>query len=234
MQQHEEDVKRKLYRTLLATFITIGIIFVALRFFATDIGMFFGLISKASQPKERGDILAPSPPYFYNVPETTNKANIALKGFSESGSKVIIYANGPETTSVVADPTGTFSAENIPLIEGNNTIYAKAEDSYQNQSEKSTILEIVYDKKKPKITVVDPKNGAVIKNLNQRILLKGTLDEKCEVRVNDMLAITKPDNSFEILLGVKEGKVDIKIEATDRAGNKSVENISVTYVKSGV
>ena len=232
--QHEEDVKRKLYRTILATLIIIGMLFVALKYFATDIGKLFGLISKVSQPKEKDDTLAPPPPYFYNSPTTTNKQEIGLKGFSEPGSKVIIYVNGPEVTAVTSDATGTFSVENISLIQGKNTIYAKAEDAYQNQSIKSQILEIVYDTKKPKITITEPKDGSTIRNLNQRITVKGTLDEKCEVRINEMLAIMKPDNSFEILLGVKEGKVEIKVEATDEAGNKSDEKISVSYIKAGV
>ncbi|MBU0650111.1 hypothetical protein KKG63_02850, partial [Patescibacteria group bacterium] len=103
-----------------------------------------------------------------------------------------------------------------------------------NQSAKSQVLEIVYDTKKPKITVTEPKDKAIVRNLNQRVLVQGTLDEKCEVRINDRLAIIRPDNSFELLLGVAEGLVEIKVEATDEAGNKSDESFTITYVRSGV
>ncbi len=234
MQQHEEEVKKRLYKTLLATLIVVGTIVIGLTFFAPSIGSFFGLISKINKPREKEDTLAPPPPYFYNTPATTNQAQVSLKGFSEPGSKVMLYVNGPQVGSTAADSTGTFGVENVGLIEGKNTIYAKAEDSYQNQSDKSQTLEIIYDTKKPKITIIEPKDGATVRNLNRRVLVKGTLDERCEVRINEKLAITRPDNSFELLLGVSEGNVEIKIEATDEAGNKSDETIKFKYVRSGI
>lgn len=234
MQQHEEEVKRRLYKTLLATFIALGVIFIGLSFFAPSIGSFFGLISKIGKPKQKEDMLAPPPPYFYNVPPVTNKLEISLKGFSEPWSKVILYVNGPEVGSTNADATGTFSIDNVALIEGKNTIFAKAEDAFENQSEKSQTLEISYDTKKPKITITEPKDGATVRNLNQRILIKGTLDKKCAVKINDKLAIVGPDNSFELLLGVKEGEVVVKVEATDEAGNSSNESIKVRYVRAGI
>jgi len=232
--QHEEEVKKRLYKTLLMTFVVVGAIFIALQFFATDIGSFFGLISKIGKPKEKDDTSAPPPPYFYNAPTVTNKKELSLKGFSEPGSKVTIFVNGPLTGNASADSTGTFSFDSVALIEGRNTVFAKAEDAYQNQSERSQILEITYDTKKPKIIITEPKDGATIRNLNQRITVKGSLDKKCEVKINDKLAVVGADNTFELLLGVTEGEIEIKAEATDEAGNKSDETIKVKYVKAGI
>lgn len=234
MQQHEEEVKKRLYKTLLATFVIIGTIFITLRFFATNIGSFFGLISKIGKPKEKDDTLAPPPPYFYNTPTVTNKKLLSVKGFSEPGSKVTLFVDGPQIGSVNADSIGTFAFDNVALIEGKNTVFAKAEDAYQNQSEKSQILEITYDTKKPKITIAEPKDGATVRNLNQRIMIKGSLDKKCEVKINDKLAVVGANNTFELLLGVTEGDIEIKVEATDEAGNKSDETIKVKYVKAGI
>lgn len=233
MQQHEEEIKKRLYKTLLATFVIIGAIFIVLRFFATDIGFFFGLISKISRPKEKDDTSAPPPPYFYNTPTVTNKKELSLKGFSEPGSKVTVFVNGPQIGSVNVDAAGTFAFDSVTLIEGRNTVFAKAEDAYQNQSEKSQILEITYDIQKPKITIIEPKDGAIIRNLNQRIVVKGSLDKKCEVKINDKLAVVGANNTFELLLGVAEGYIEIKIEAIDEAGNISNETIKVRYVKAG-
>lgn len=234
MQQHEEEVKKRLYKTLLATLVVVGVIFVGLTFFAPTIGSFFGLISKIGKPAVKEDVLAPAPPYFYSAPKSVNQKQLTLKGFSEPGSKVLFFVNGPEAGSSIADSTGSFSFDALDLIEGKNTIYAKAEDLYQNQSDKSQILEITYDTQKPKITITEPKNDATVRNLDQRILVKGTVDEKCEIRINEKLAISRPDNSFELLLGVVEGEVTIKIEATDEAGNRSVEEFKVRYVRSGI
>jgi len=234
MQQHEEEVKKRLYKTLLATFVIVGAMFIVVRFFATDIGLFFGLISTISRPKEKADTSAPPPPYFYNAPTITNKKELLLKGFSEPDSKVTIFANGPQVGSVNADGIGTFTFDNVVLIDGRNTVFAKAEDAYQNQSEKSQILEITYDTQKPKITITEPKDGAIVRNLNQRVVVKGSLDKKCEVKINDKLAVVSASNTFELLLGVTGGAIEIKVEATDEAGNISDETIKVTYVKAGI
>ena len=55
------------------------------------------------------------------------------------------------------------------------------------------------------------------------------MSEKSTIRVNNMLAVVKPDLTFEILLGVKEGDVEILVEATDQAGNVKVEKINIKY-----
>jgi len=233
-QQREEEVKRRLYKTLLATGLALAFIFVLLTFFAPSIGSMFGLISRIGKPRAKEDALAPSPPYFYSTPSVTNQQQIELKGFSEPGSKVVIFVNGPQAGETVADSVGIFTINGISLIDGKNTIFARAEDSYQNQSGQSQTLEITYDIKKPKITITAPKNGATIRNLNQRVSVTGTLDKRCEVRINERLAIVKPDNSFELLLGATEGSMEIKVEAVDEAGNKSSETIKINYVKAGV
>ncbi len=234
MQQHEEEVKKRLYKTLLATVIVVGVIVIGMTFFAPVVGSFFRLISKIGKPVEKEDTLPPPPPYFYGAPRSVNKSTITLSGFSEPGSKVVFFVNGPQAGNTIADVNGTFNIEGIDLIEGKNTIYAKAEDAFQNQSQTSQSLEVMYDTKKPKIELIEPKDGATIRNLNQRVTVKGTVDEKCEVRINEKLAISRPDNSFELLLGVEEGEVKIKIEATDEAGNKEEKEITIKYVKSGI
>jgi len=234
MQQHEDEVKKRLYKTLLATFVAVGVIVIGMTFFAPVVGSFFRLISKIGKPVEKEDALPPPPPYFYGAPRSINKSTINLSGFSEPGSKVLLFVNGPQAGSAVADANGTFTVDNIDLIEGKNTLYAKAEDSYQNQSQTSQTLEVTYDTKKPKIELTEPKDGATVRNLNQRVTVKGTVDEKSEVRINEKLAISRPDNTFELLLGVVEGEVKIKIEATDEAGNKEEKEITIKYVRSGI
>ncbi len=234
MQQHEDEVKKRLYKTLLATVIVVGVIVIGMTFFAPVVGSFFRLISKIGKPVEKEDTLPPPPPYFYGTPRSVNKSTITLSGFSEPGSRVLLYVNGPEVATVLSDASGTFNVENISLIEGKNTIYAKAEDAFQNQSQTSQSLEVMYDTKKPKIELIEPKDGTTVRNLNQRVTIKGAVNEKSEVRINEKLAISRPDNSFELLLGVEEGEVKIKIEATDEAGNKEEKEITIKYVKSGI
>ncbi|EKD95075.1 MAG: hypothetical protein ACD_25C00077G0001 [uncultured bacterium] len=55
------------------------------------------------------------------------------------------------------------------------------------------------------------------------------MNEKATLKINDRMVIQKPDLSFEYVLGVKPGDVEIKIEATDEAGNRNEEIIHVKY-----
>ncbi|MCA9748281.1 MAG: hypothetical protein KC414_04195, partial [Romboutsia sp.] len=143
-----------------------------------------------------------------------------------------LYVNGPEAASTVTTSDGTFQIENIGLINGRNTIFAKAIDASGNESDKSTILNLEVDKDKPKLEIEEPKDEDVIKNLNKRVLIKGKVSEKASIKINDKPAVLRPDLSFEMLLGVEPGKVDIVITATDEAGNEEKEEFTITYVVS--
>ena len=53
-----------------------------------------------------------------------------------------------------------------------------------------------------------------------------------EVKINDKIAIVKPDLTFEFLLGVQnEGNVKITVLAIDEAGNENKKEITVNYEK---
>jgi len=56
-----------------------------------------------------------------------------------------------------------------------------------------------------------------VSNLDKRVEVTGKVDEKSTIKVNGKFAIIKPDLTFDFLLGVSEGKVEIKVEATDEA-----------------
>jgi hypothetical protein len=73
-----------------------------------------------------------------------------------------------------------------------------------------------------------------VRNLDKRILIKGKLSEKATLKINDKMAIVKPDLTFEFLLGVEEGTIEIKVEATDTAGNVASEKFKVKYERRGV
>ncbi len=60
-------------------------------------------------------------------------------------------------------------------------------------------------------------------------MIRGKVSEKAKIRINDRLVVQKPDLSFEFLLGVSEGDVNIKVEATDEAGNTKVLVVQIEY-----
>ena len=229
----EEALTRKLEVTLLAIVGIISSIIILLAFFAPKVGYFFGLFSIHRNEPDSQITVKPNSPTFINFPKATNNKQIAINGFSQSGATVRLYVNGPEVATTTAGADGVFTFTSIQLITGNNTLYARATDAYGNESNKSETYTLSLDTEKPKIDIESPKDGSTVRNLDKRITIKGKMDKKASIKINDKVAILKSDLSFEFLLGVNEGEVKIKVEATDEAGNISEENLTVKYYKVG-
>jgi hypothetical protein len=225
----DEELYAKLFNTLFAIIVLVIALLLTFRFFGPKIGSFFGLISVNRKAENRTDKLVPLPPVFLDTPKSTNKDTISLTGSAEPGTNITLFVNGPKRETVLADQSGEFNFANITISRGKNTIFAVAEDKSGNTSEKSDTILIVFDNTKPKIKILEPLSGQTITNLQNRIKVKGSVNEKVEVKVNDRIAITRPDNTFELLLGVKEGDVAIKIVAVDEAGNKAEQSVNVKY-----
>ena len=228
----EAELQAHLKKTVIALVSIIIFLIALFTFLGPTIGSFFGLVSKHRNDTGLTDNIKPPAPIFSNVPEATKNKNISLSGIAEPGSTITIYLNGPEKDKVTADKEGRFAISNLALIEGKNTLYAKSFDQKGNESEKSQTHIILRDTKNPEIKILQPQNGSKVENLVGRITVKGEVNEKATVTVNNRKAIVKSDNTFELQLGVEEGNVEIKITAVDQAGNEKTETIYVTYAKN--
>jgi len=231
-KMNEEELYKRLFTTISAILFTLVLLFIIFRFFGPKLGSLFGLISvHRNDPAER-DKIAPVPPIFSLIPEATNKKKLTLNGISEPGSKVDLFINGPKKATITTNDDGLFTFPDIELNEGKNSIFAKAIDKNGNESDNSEKSVVILDTKKPEIKIESPVNGETVKNLNKRMEVKGKLNEKANVVINGRVAIVQSDLTFEVLLGVEEGNVSIKVVATDDAGNSKDETIFAIYQKS--
>ena len=234
MQLHnlsEEELAKRLMMMIVGIVGLVIIVFGSLIFFAPKIGGLFGFVSRHYNEIEPQTQIAPVPPVFVNAPVATKDESVTLEGLSEPGMTIKLFVNGPEISSMVTDSEGKFTFADVPLIKGKNILFAKAVNEQNIESEKSETVNIEYDNKAPELEVNEPKDGSTVRNLDQRILVTGKVNEKATVRVNNRFAILKPDFTFEILLGVEEGDVEIIIEATDSAGNEKSDKVNIKYVK---
>ncbi len=226
-------MRRKLNATLAAITLLVGLIYISLRFFAPQLGFLFGLISTNRNEEGPKDTIVPPPPIFSNIPSATSKTGINISGIAEPGSTVTLFVNGPKAGESIADSEGGFAFMAVNLRKGKNLIYAKSKDSSGNESGKSATAAVTVDEEKPTITIDAPKDGEMIRNLNERIEVKGRINEEAVVKINGRLAVSRPSFEFELLIGVDEGRIEIKIEAVDKAGNKAEKLMTVTYEKQG-
>ena len=231
-KMNEEELYKRLFTTISAILLTLILLFVVFRFFGPKLGSLFGLISvHRNDPAER-DKITPVPPIFSLIPKATNKKKLTLNGISEPGSSVFLFMNGSKKSSIITSNDGLFTFTDLELTEGKNTIFARATDKNDNESDDSEKAIVVLDTKKPEIKIDSPVNGETVRNLNKRIDVKGKLNEKANVMINGRVAIVQSDFTFGILLGVEEGNVSIKVVATDEAGNSKDETVFAVYQKA--
>jgi hypothetical protein len=226
---NEEQLTKRLF---LHTSITLGLIVISilsLTVFAPAFGSLFKIFAKKGFGNEL--IIKPNQPVLTQVPNAIKNKNINLSGYAQEGNTVKIFINGPEKGSTVADGEGKFTFDNLELIKGRNTIFLKSIDNTNNESDPSNTYIINFDEDAPKIDIVSPKKDELIKNLDSRVTIKGKLNEKATLTINDQIAIVKSDLTFEHTLGVKEGKTEVKIKAIDEAGNEKEEKIIINYQK---
>lgn len=226
------ELSHNFLKTLLYLLITMTLLVLSITVLGPKIGGLLAFISIHRNDVDKTNQVAPNPPIFSNIPKATNQDSLTLNGFSKAGATVKLFVNGPESLTTTADSDGLFTFVSISLIDGINTIFAKAVDKNNLESTSSEVINIIKDKKAPTLDITSPSDGDIIRNLDKRTLVSGKVDKKSTVKVNDQVAILNSDLTFQVLLGLAEGKVEIKISATDEAGNKSEKTITITYVKS--
>ena len=227
--QSEEELSKKFIRTMLGIIGLVVFVILALFVFAPTFGSAFGLLSKNRNDTEEAVTVRIRPPTLTNVPTATKDTKINLAGYANEGETIKLFVNGPEVAQTTTGADGIFNFISIELIKGRNTVFVKAVNAKNEESEPGETFTIVLDTEQPKIEVESPKDGSTVKNLDKRITITGTINEKATLKINDRMVIQKPDLTFEYILGVSSGDVEIKIEATDEAGNKNEEIIKVKY-----
>jgi hypothetical protein len=204
---------------------------VSLFFFAPQVGSLFGYFSRYRNDPGYVPTPKPTPPVFIDAPEAVNQERINITGKALPGTTVKIYVNGPEKGTNTTGEDGIFVFTDVKLNLGTNTIFAKSFDDRGNESDSSEFLIINYDNKPPEIELEDLEDGDTVRNLNNRIEIEGTINEKATITINGNSAIQRSDLSFFHILGVEQGEVEIKIEVFDEAGNKTEKELTVKYVK---
>lgn len=189
-----------------------------------------GLIKSDGEPILTKE-LPPTPPIFSDVPEATYSAKVRVAGYATPGLDVILYLNGAELERKLVSESGTFAFEQIPLTEGENTIYAYAETPGATRSEQSKNYMITVDATKPTVTIDSPKDGDVFRGSSNRIanFSGGVNEEGSKVYIGERMAIVASDGRFSLPYQLIEGDQEIQIRAIDKAGNESVSSIKLRW-----
>lgn len=224
--------ENKSKQNLILSILGIGVIlFILLRYgipFLSDTSFFVGQLTSnnKSASKQTEDSKFVSSPILDPIPITTNNKSLKITGTALSGLTVELYLNGNKANDAKVDKNGNFEFT-IDLTEGENIIKAKTISS-DKKSDFSDSQTINYKKSNPNLTIDSPHDGDNLSGGNQ-ITISGKSDPQDNVTVNDFLAISDSFGNWSYNLTLTNGTNEIKVVATDQAGNKTEKSIRINY-----
>ncbi|MEX2013162.1 MAG: hypothetical protein WD967_02045 [Candidatus Levyibacteriota bacterium] len=168
-----------------------------------------------------------APPVLDPLPVATNSARVSIFGTANPDQEIKIYVNNTLTTKLSAKKDGTFSlVEDIK--KGSNTIRAKATVK-DKDSGFSNPVTVTFVDSKPTIEITSPSDGQTFSRDQNKAPVVGKTSAESRITVNGFWAIVDDEGNFSYSLPLNNGENQIKIIATDKAGNTTEEEIRVTY-----
>ena len=177
------------------------------------------------------DLVAPQAPVISALPEATNSGQLKVEGYTEAEVEVEYFINGRRIISELTNNIGFYQVT-LDLEEGENLIKVVAKDEAENESTSKQVM-VVYDFKAPEITVESPTESQEFFGLQQQtVVVTGEVSEpEADLRVNNTFTRLDSYGVFSLKLKLSEGDNEIKITATDLAGNVGEKVIKVKYAR---
>jgi len=221
---------KKLRLAILFIILSLSLIFGIIFFGPTaliKLSLFLANIRSSSQAPSQEDKIPPAPPQIIIPFEATPSAKINLSGFAEPGVKIEIFLNDISQETLVADNNGNFRLSNLEISSGKNEIYAIAADNAGNVSQPSPKIMVIFDNTPPKLEITQPEDKATFYGISKTIEIKGETEEDASVSINDHLATMEAGGKFRYSLTLTPGANNVKIVATDKAGNQTEKELTV-------
>lgn len=212
--------------------VTIVLILITIFWGLPAIARLTGLMIKTDSTIKLGEVeLRPTPPIFSDIPEATFSGKTRIAGFAQPGLDVILFINEAEYDRKLVSESGTFTFDDVMLVEGDNEAYAYSATLKDMRSERSKNYKIMVDLTKPVVTINAPKDGGVFRGQSQRITtINGSVSELgSKVFIGDRMAIVSPDNKFSLTYQLVEGDQDMQIKAIDKAGNENMSSLKLRW-----
>ncbi|HSX09749.1 MAG TPA: hypothetical protein VLF93_06355 [Candidatus Saccharimonadales bacterium] len=168
-----------------------------------------------------------APPTLNTAATATNSAQIAISGYAQKNQTINLYLNDDMVDTTSVDSNGKFSFPSVTLKQGQNSITAKT-DINNKESGPSNTLSITYSKSAPGLSIDKPQDGQTIsKNDSPTFNIEGKTDIGNQVTVNGFWAIVDDQGNYNYLYTLQNGDNDIKVVATDQAGNQTTKEIHI-------
>ena len=230
------SVERRTRKTIILSTIGIVIIlFLLLKFgltFLVNFSLFIANPKGQQQSQSNDQINFIAPPILNPLPSATNSAQIVISGKAQKNQTIVLYINNNKQDQVQTDPNGGFTFSET-LNQGDNQIKTMAEGTNNRKSDFSNSYDTVFKNSKPTLNVTSPSDGQSFnKNTigtGNTIEVTGSTDPGVSVTVNGFWAVIDTNNNFSYSLPLQNGDNQIKIIATDQAGNTTEKDLKVNF-----
>jgi len=175
------------------------------------------------------DVIPPQAPMLSALPEATNGAELTIEGYTEGGVNIELNVNDVLNKTDKSKDDGFFSLS-ASLQNGTNRIQIRAIDGANNAS-LSEVKLINLDKEPLTLSITSPKDGTeYIGKNSQAIEINGKVNKSnTQVLANNSFVDVARDGTFTHKLQLTNGDNNIKIIASDKAGNKDEVDLKLIY-----
>jgi len=227
--QEKKNKRQAAFFVLLTGFLLLAFVFLGIPSLI-KMAVFLGDLRSSTLSPETENETVLQTPQLLPLPEATNSAYLDIKGWAAPGTTVKILQNDALGEKTVVDKEGKFSFSRLSLKEGENEIRVVASDpSGKAEDKKSEPFIVIFDKTPPKLTITNPKEGAEFFEKDKEIEVAGQASPDVKVTVNGFLASVDNDGNFAKKITLSDGENEIKVEAVDKAGNRTEEKVKVKY-----
>lgn len=225
-------IEKQSQKTFLLSILGIALIVFALIKFGMPLLINFSLLLAGKDTtdfKSQNSASFVPPPVLDPLFDATNSAEISISGKANKDETVKLYVNGELADNVKVKDDNGFEFKNVVLKDGENSIRTKAQKDNKEESDFSKETIVIYKKEPPILSVDSPTDRQSFSKDENLIIVSGKTDAGTKVTINDFWAIADDTGNFSYHLSLKEGENQIKIVATDIAGNKTQKEIKVNY-----
>lgn len=211
-------------------YIFLSIIFV-LVMFKWGIPFFVNIIAGKGEVKQNQDkdVIPPQSPVLSALPEATNSSSLLVEGYTEAGASLDLLINDSVSTASEAGGDGSFSMVGT-LASGSNRVYLRATDKSGNTST-SEVKMVTFDNKEIGLSIVSPRDGSEFFGKNNRVIdISGEVNKPdSQVIINSSFVVVGKNGNFTHRFQLADGDNEIKIVASDKAGNMAEKIIKILY-----
>lgn len=148
-----------------------------------------------------------------------NSRSATVSGIADAKAASVVVTTAAGTQPVTATvANGSFTASNVMLAEGQNTITAKAVSNAGNSS--TSVVRVIVDTVAPKVVLTGPKDQMVTNK--KMITVTGMVDDPAAVVKVNNTPVQVAKGGFTLSgVNLVEGGNTITATAVDRAGNQA-------------